>query len=62
MEELKETLTKLLLQEISNLELGHPYNKTRISMMKEICHILTYYTYVDMSDDDMLRIVKLYDF
>ena len=62
MENLKETLFKLLNDEIDSLHLGHSFNKDRLQMMKEICHLLTYYQYVDMSDSDILKIVKFYEY
>ncbi len=62
MENLKETLFKLLNDELNDLALGHPYNMNRLSMMREICHLLTYYQYVDMSDDDILKIVNFYEY
>jgi hypothetical protein len=61
-ENLKETLFKLLNDEIDNLHLGHYFNKDRLQMMREICHLLTYYKYVDMSDSDILKIVKFYEY
>ncbi len=61
MEDLNGTLFRLLKDELDNLALGHQYNKERVLLMKDICHLLTYYKYVDMSDDDILKIVK-YDY
>ena len=62
MEDLKEILYRLLRDELNNLALGHYYDKSRLSTMKEICHLLTYYKYVNLSDDDILKIVKFYDY
>ena len=62
MEELNGTLFRLLKDELDSLSLGHQYNKSRISMMKDICHLLTYYRYVDMTDDDILKIVRFYEY
>ena len=62
MEDLNGTLFRLLKDELDNLALGHSYDLSRLSMMKEICHLLTYYEYVDISDDDILKIVKFYEY
>ena len=62
MEELKESLFKILEDELNSLELGHSYNLSRLSMMKEICHLLTYNKYVNMSDDDIIKIGKFYEY
>ena len=43
MEDLKGTLFRLLKDEIDSLAIGHTYNKERLAMMREICHLLTYY-------------------
>jgi len=60
-EELKGLLFRLLKDEIDDLSIGHTYNLVRIKKMKEICHLLTYYKYVDMSDSDIMKIVRFYD-
>ena len=61
MEELKGKLFRLLKDELDDLSIGHTYNLNRIAKMKEICHLLTYYKYVDMSDSDIMKIVRFYD-
>ena len=61
MEELKGKLFRLLKDELDDLSIGHTYNLNRIALMKEICHLLTYYKYVDMSDSDIMKIVRFYD-
>ena len=61
MEELKGKLFRLLKDELDDLSIGHTYNLNRITIMKEICHLLTYYKYVDMSDSDIMKIVRFYD-
>jgi len=60
-EELKGKLFRLLKDELDDLSIGHTYNLNRIATMKEICHLLTYYKYVDMSDSDIMKIVRFYD-
>lgn len=62
MEDLNGTLFRLLKDELDSLAIGHTYNTERLSMMREICHLLTYYRYVDMADDDILKIVKFYEY
>lgn len=62
MEDLNATLFRLLKDELDSLAIGHTYNKERLSMMKEICHLLTYYKYVELSDDDILKIVRFYEY
>ena len=60
-ETLINTLIKLFDEELNDLYLGHPYNLSRVSKMKEICHLLTYYKYVILDDDDIMKIVRFYD-
>lgn len=60
-EDLNGKLFRLLKDELDNLSIGYPYNLKRISLMKEICHLLTYYKYVDMNDSDIMKIVRFYD-
>lgn len=62
MEDLKGTLFRLLKDEIDSLAIGHTYNTERLAMMREICHILTYYKYVDVADNDIMKIVKFYEY
>lgn len=62
MEELNGTLFRLLKDEIDSLAIGHNYNLERLALMREICHLLTYYEYVDVSDDDIIKIVKFYEY
>lgn len=62
MEDLKATLFRLLKDELDSLAIGHTYNYDRIATMREICHLLVYYKYVDMSDDDILKIVRFYEY
>ena len=62
MENLKATLSRLLKDELDSLYIGHSYNRDRIATMREICHLLTYYQYVDMSDSDILKIVHFYEY
>ena len=61
MEEHKEKLYRLLIDELESLNLGHTYNIPRIKLMREICHILVYYTYVDLDNYDIMKIVNYYD-
>lgn len=60
MEQYKEKLYKLLNEELSDLSIGYPYNLKRISLMQEICHLIMYYKYVDISDSDIMKIVNFY--
>ena len=61
MEELNAKLFRLLKDEIYDLNIGHLYNKDRIKLMKEICHLLAYYKYVDIDNSDIIKIIKFYD-
>lgn len=61
MESLNEMLYKLLNEEIDSLSLGHLFNSKRIQKMREICHILTYYKYVDVSDNDIIKLIRFYE-
>lgn len=60
MELLEKKLYKLLKEEMADLSMGHTYNIHRIALMKEICHILTYYKYVDMNDTDFMKLVRFF--
>ena len=62
MEDLKGTLFRLLKDELDSLAIGHSFNKERLQMMREICHLLVYYQYVDMKSSDILKIVKFYEY
>lgn len=62
MTELNEILYRLFIEEMHNLELGHGYDRKRLNTMKEICHLLTYYTYVDMDDTDVLKLIRFYEY
>lgn len=62
MEELNSTLFRLLKDELDDLSIGYPFNYDRISTMKDICHLLTYYKYVDLSDDDIVKLVRFYEY
>lgn len=62
MEDLNGTLFRLLKDELDALRLGHPFNKDRLRKMKEICHLLTYYQYVDVSNDDIIKLVRMYEY
>ena len=61
-EELNATLFRMLKDELDSLSIGHAYNLKRINAMKEICHLLAYYKYVDMSSDDIMKLVKFYEY
>ena len=61
MEEIKAKLFRFLKDELHSLSLGHTYNKERLQLMKEICHILTNIQYVDMSNSDIIKIIRFYD-
>lgn len=54
-------LYELLNEEIYSLNTGHAYNSDRIQVMKDICHILSYYNYVNMSDTDLIKLMKSYN-
>ncbi len=62
MEELKAKLFRLLKDELDDLYIGHTYNKYRIDVMRQICHILAYYKYVDVRDSDIVKLIKFYEY
>lgn len=62
MEDLNDILYKLLKDELSDLKLGHPFNEDRLRTMMDICEILTYFEYVDLSDDDIIKLIKFYEY
>ena len=61
MEDLNDTLYKLLKDELNDLKLGHPFNMDRLRTMVDICEILTYLKYVELSDDDIVKLIRFYD-
>lgn len=61
MEELNAKLFRLLKDELESLRIGHSFNKERLQLMKEICHLLAYYKYVDMDNSDIVKIIRFYD-
>lgn len=60
-EELNAKLFRLLKDELESLRIGHSFNKERLHLMKEICHLLAYYQYVDMDNSDIVKIIRFYD-
>ncbi len=62
MEDLNETLYRLLWDELNDLKLGHPFNMDRLKTMLNICEILTYLEYVELSDDDIIKLIRFYDY
>ena len=58
MEQLKAKLFRLLKDEIDDLSIGHTYNLNRLRQMKEICHLITYYKYVDLDETDIIKIIR----
>lgn len=61
MEKISTKLYKLLREELYDLSIGKEFNKARIELIRELCHLLVYYKYVKMSDSDLMKIVKFYD-
>lgn len=61
MENLYIRLYELLKEEMSELRLGHSFNRERLAEMRELCHILTYLKYVDMGSTDVMQIFQYYD-
>lgn len=61
MEELKTKLYKLVIAELDDLSIGYFYNAKRISAMKEICHLLNYFSHVEIDDSDIIKMMKFYD-
>ena len=62
MEDLKGILFRLLKDEIDSLTVGHNYDLQRISLMREICHLLTYYQYAEVNDSDIIKMMKFYGY
>lgn len=61
-ENLNGALFRMLKDELDNLAIGHAYNTNRISAMKDICRMLLYYKNVDIPSQDVIKIVKVYDY
>lgn len=59
MERLNEQLYKLFIEEISNLELGHTVDRSRLCKMKRICQILLYIRYTNLSSSELIQITNL---
>lgn len=62
MEDLNNILYKLLKEELNDLELGHSFNKDRLRSMMNICELLTYLEYVELKDDDVLKLTRFYEY
>lgn len=61
MEELNGKLFRLLKDEIDSLSIGHTYNIERLRFMRDICHLLMYYKYVNISNSDIIKVIKFYE-
>lgn len=61
MEALNGKLFRLLKDELDSLRMGHSYNRGRLELMREICHLLTYYQYVNMDNSDIIKMIRFYD-
>ena len=61
MEQLNAQLFRLLKDELHSLSMGHTYDLRRLRKMREICHILTYYRYVVMSNSDIVKLINKYE-
>lgn len=61
MENLYIRLKELLEEEVSELNLGHPFNRVRLQQMRELCQIIMYLKYIDMGSADALQILQFYD-
>lgn len=61
MEDLNKTLYRLLWDELNDLKLGHPFNKDRLRRMVDICEVLAYLEYTDLSDDDIVKLIGFYE-
>ncbi len=61
MERLNNLLYKLLKDELNDLKLGHPFNKDRLRRMVDICEVLAYLEYTDLSDDDIVKLIGFYE-
>lgn len=62
MEDLNDILYKLLEDELNDLRLGHPFNKGRLRNMMNICELLTYLEYVELGDDEVLKLTRFYEY
>ena len=61
MENLYNRLYKLLNDELTDLSMGHAFNKARLRQMRELCHIIMYLKYVDINSTDIMQIFQFYD-
>lgn len=62
MENLKDTLYRLLKDELDDLAMGKSYNISRLRLMKEICYVIIYEQFVTLNPVDALKISKLFKY
>lgn len=56
------TLYDLLIKELNDLSIGKSFNQARLKKMKEVCHLLMFYTQYDLSKDkNILNFIRLYE-
>lgn len=60
MKEIFKKLEDLLDKELTELELGHGYNESRINLMFSILVMHGYLLFADITDEEFTSIVNLY--
>lgn len=61
MKKIYKLLIDTLIEEVHELNLGHPFNKKRIEFMKSIVTMLAYLQYAVLTDDEILSILSIYN-
>ena len=61
MDNIYNNLYNLFLEELNDLEIGYPYNKTRLSYMRSIIAVILYLRYTILDDKDILKILQYYE-
>ena len=59
MEQFKELLFRLLIEELDNLMIGHPYDKDRLRLMRHLCHIIKYYEFGHITNQELKMLNSL---
>ena len=62
MEQFKELLFRLLIEELDNLMIGHPYDKDRLRLMRHLCHIIKYYEFGNITNQELKILKDIYNF
>ena len=60
MEQFKALLFRLLKDELDSQMIGRPYDKDRLRLMRNICHIIKYHEYGGLTKQELKILKDLY--